>query len=80
MSEIEPYIFEIGQYIRRLDESFNEAVANKLSTRSSDSTEITLDMRKILVKWILQVADKFKVNMETVHMCVQIVDFALVFS
>jgi hypothetical protein len=37
-------------------------------------------MRKILIKWILQVADKFKVNMETVHICVQIVDYSLVFS
>lgn len=37
-------------------------------------------MRKILVKWIIQVADKFKANQETVHICVQIIDYILVFS
>ena len=37
-------------------------------------------MRKILVKWILQVAEKFKANQETVHISIQIIDYILVFS
>jgi hypothetical protein len=37
-------------------------------------------MRKILVNWILQVAEKFKANQETVHISIQIIDYILVFS
>jgi hypothetical protein len=56
------------------------SVMTKLYTKSSDSTEVTLEMRKILVKWILQVAEKFKANQETVHISIQIIDYILVFS
>lgn len=55
-------------------------VITKLYTKSSDSTEVTLEMRKILVKWILQVGEKFKANEETVHISIQIIDYILVFS
>jgi hypothetical protein len=37
-------------------------------------------MRRILIKWIIQVAEKFKAGNETVHMGVQIIDYILVFS
>lgn len=37
-------------------------------------------MRKVLVKWILQVGEKFKANQETIHITVQIIDYILVFS
>ena len=35
-------------------------------------------MRGILVKWIIQVGEKFKVKPETIHICVQLIDFALI--
>lgn len=37
-------------------------------------------MRKVLIKWILQVSDKFKVCLETVHIAVQIIDYVLIHS
>ncbi len=80
LSEIGPYMSEIEAYIQRLDDTYNVNVLTKLFTKSSDSTEVTLDMRKILVKWIVQVAEKFKANQETVHISIQIIDYILVFS
>ena len=80
LSEIQPYLPEIQAYIQKLDEEYNFSVLSKLSTKCSDSTEVTLDMRKILVKWIIQVAEKFRVTQETVHITVQIIDYILVFS
>jgi hypothetical protein len=52
----------------------------QLAVKSSDSTEVTLDMRKILVKWIIQVGQKFRASQETVHISVQIIDYILVYS
>jgi hypothetical protein len=80
LSEIQPYLPEIQAYIQKLDEEYNFSVLSKLSTKCSDSTEVTLDMRKILVKWIIQVAEKFRATQETVHITVQIIDYILVFS
>lgn len=80
MSEIAPYLSEIGLYVRQLDDQYNFNVLSKLSTKNSDSTEVTLDMRQVLVKWIIQVAQKFKASQETVHISVQIIDYILVFS
>lgn len=37
-------------------------------------------MRLILVKWLIQVGEKFKVNSETLHICVQLVDHMLIFE
>lgn len=80
LSEIQPYLPEIQAYIQKLDEEYNFSVLSKLSSKCSDSTEVTLDMRKILVKWIIQVAEKFRATQETVHITVQIIDYILVFS
>lgn len=79
-SEIQPYLSDIGVYMQSLDDVFNANLLAKMITKSSDSTEVTLDMRKILVKWILQVGEKFKVNQETVHIGIQIIDYILIFS
>ena len=35
-------------------------------------------MRKVLVKWLIKVAAKFRVKPETLHMCVQIIDMMLI--
>ena len=37
-------------------------------------------MRRTLVKWLLQVGRKFQVSLETLHLCVQLVDYMLVFQ
>lgn len=43
-------------------------------------SEITLDMRLILIRWLVQVGDKFRVRPETMHICTQLVDYILVFE
>ncbi len=37
-------------------------------------------MRRVLVRWLLQVAERFRVKGETIHICIQLVDFMLVFE
>lgn len=37
-------------------------------------------MRHILLKWLIQVADKFGLCSETLHICAQIIDYILIFS
>ena len=37
-------------------------------------------MRRVLLKWLLQVAGKFQVKDETMQLCVQLIDFVLVFE
>jgi hypothetical protein len=35
-------------------------------------------MRKILIKWLIKVGRKFRVRSETMHMCVQLIDYMLI--
>lgn len=35
-------------------------------------------MRKILIKWLIKVGRKFRVRSQTIHMCVQLIDFMLI--
>ena len=37
-------------------------------------------MRGILIGWLVKVARKFKVKSETLHMCVQLIDYMLIFK
>ena len=37
-------------------------------------------MRKVLLKWLLQVGRKFQVKDETMQICVQLVDIMLLFQ
>jgi len=37
-------------------------------------------MRKVLLKWLLQVSRKFQVKDETMQICVQIIDYLLIFQ
>lgn len=37
-------------------------------------------MRRVLLRWLVQVGRKFQVQAETLHICVQLVDYVLVFD
>ena len=80
LATIEPYLPEIEAHVQQLDDSFNLSLVTKLSTKSSDSTEITMDMRNVLIKWLMQVAEKFMASQETLHISIQMIDYILVFS
>lgn len=80
LTTIEPYLPEIEAHVQQLDDLFNLSLVKKLNTKSSDSTEITLEMRSVLIKWLLQVAEKFLASQETIHISIQIIDYILVFS
>jgi cyclin B len=46
----------------------------------SPDFSVTPDMRRILLRWLLQVGKKFQIKHETMHICVQMIDFVLVFE
>ena len=60
----------------QVDESFHRDSEARLS--SPVLTTITLDMRKILIRWLVKVAARFRCKSETLHMCVQYVDMMLI--
>lgn len=35
-------------------------------------------MRKILIKWLLQIGQRFRVGDDTIHICVQLIDHFLI--
>ena len=37
-------------------------------------------MRKVLLRWLMQVSKKFQVKDETMQICVQIIDYLLLFQ
>ena len=63
----------------------DQTFTSKLSSRIEVSPEfgvskISTEMRRLLVKWLLQVGRKFRVRDETIHICVQIIDYMLLFQ
>ena len=42
------------------------------------SIDITSEMRKILIRWIIDVVNKFKCCEETLHLTIQLIDICLV--
>ena len=41
---------------------------------------VTAEMRRVLLRWLLQVGKKFQVKQETMHICVQLIDYMLIFE
>lgn len=74
--DIFPYLGEIKNHIAFIDWKYNTSILNNI--KSASNKEITPQMRGILVKWIIQVGEKFKVKPETIHICVQLIDFVLI--
>ena len=40
--------------------------------------QITSEMRTILIKWLLKVGLKFRIKQESIHICVQLIDYMLI--
>ena len=77
-SDLDAYLPEIKNHISSLDGNYHSAFRKLMADPSQGKTEITPQMRSVLIRWIIQVGDKFKTNPETLHICVQMVDFVLV--
>ena len=43
-------------------------------------SKISTEMRKVLLRWLMQVSRKFQVKDETMQICVQIIDYLLLFQ
>ena len=46
-------------------------------SQQGNISPITAEMRRVLLKWLLKVGKKFEVRDETVHICVQLIDYVL---
>lgn len=67
---------EIENHIVDLDKKFHQSIESRL--KIAGNIEITSEMRKILVKWLTKVSHKFRINGESLHICVQIIDYMLI--
>lgn len=75
---LEHYIDDIETYMRKTDENFQKKIEGKVNL--PESLAISLDMRKILIKWLAKVAAQSRYKSETLHMCVQLVDLMLMYE
>lgn len=42
--------------------------------------DVTPEMRTVLIEWLAKVSEKIRVKPETLHICVQLVDYTLIFE
>ena len=73
---LEDYLDDIDHHMSQVDESFHQDSEALLSCPVL--TTITLDMRKILIRWLVKVAARFRCKSETFHMCIQYIDMMLI--
>lgn len=79
--QLQPYLSSILTHIDELDAAFLSQITARLMLQAQGSDFcVTPDMRRILLRWLLQVGRKFQIKHETLHICVQMIDFVLVFE
>lgn len=79
--QLQPYLSSILAHIDELDGAFLSQITARLMLHSQGSDFfVTPDMRRILLRWLLQVCRKFQIKHETLHICVQMIDYVLVFE
>ncbi|XP_074042349.1 G2/mitotic-specific cyclin-B-like [Leptinotarsa decemlineata] len=62
------YIQDIFKYLRSIEDKY------PIRKGFLDGRGITPEMREILVDWLVEVHLKFKMHLETLHMCVSLID------
>ncbi|ERL90401.1 G2/mitotic-specific cyclin-B [Dendroctonus ponderosae] len=62
------YVEDILEYLRQLEVKF------PLKEKLLDSTKITSKMRSTLVNWLVDVHQNFNLELDTLHLCVSLVD------
>jgi hypothetical protein len=69
------------QHLIDNDRQFTSRVNTTLATHPDfGQSKISTEMRKVLLRWLLQVSRKFQVKEETIQLCVQIIDYLLIFQ
>lgn len=62
-SEITPYLSNIIQHLSSADQLFTARVSARLFSKTSqDELKISPEMRRVLLRWLLQVGKKFQVK------------------
>lgn len=80
-SEISPYLTHIVEHLLLNDQHFTTRVTACLASNSDfGESKISTEMRKVLLRWLIQVGKKFQVKDETLQICVQIIDYLLLFQ
>ena len=63
-----------------MDSAYLNTIMQQLALNSNLPMSITEGMRRVLLRWLMQVGAKFQVKNETIHICTQIIDFVLLFD
>ncbi len=77
-SQLHPYLSSIITHMEGLDVAFLAEMRMRVAQSQGREWAVSADMRRVLLRWLLQVGRKFQVMQETLHICAQIVDFVLV--
>ena len=65
--ELIPYLSHIVDHLAYVDRVFTSKMVTQLiSCRDMTESKVTPDMRKVLLKWLMQVGRKFQVKDETI--------------
>lgn len=76
--QLQPYLASILTHMEALDAAFLTEMSEKMARAQGGGLSVSAEMRRVLLRWLLQVGRKFQVMQETMHICAQIVDFVLV--
>jgi cyclin B len=76
--QLQPYMGSILSHIESLDVAFATEMRGRVGRAQGGEWAVSAEMRRVLLRWLLQVGRKFQVMQETMHICAQIVDFVLV--
>jgi hypothetical protein len=75
---LQPYLGSILAHIEGLDAAFLTEMNARVGRAQGGEWAVSAEMRRVLLRWLLQVGRKFEVMHETLHICAQIIDFVLV--
>lgn len=76
--EVQPYLGSILAHMEGVDSAFLAEMRARVGRAQGGEWGVSAEMRRVLLRWLLQVGRKFQVMQETMHICAQIVDFVLV--
>ena len=76
--QVQPYLGSILTHMEAVDAAFLAEMSEKVGRAAGGEWAVSAEMRRVLLRWLLQVGRKFQVGQETMHVCAQIVDFVLV--
>ena len=73
---LEIYHSDIQNHLLQEDLTFYSYLTSTMQT--APNIKITSDMRKILIKWLIEVSHRFCCLEETLHLTIQLIDILLI--